>query len=90
MIPPTSFAELPREAEQVARAAASPAEESFSEGLLEYPQFTRPQTFENNSIPEVLTNGNHKEIAKWRRAEAEHLTRFRRPDLMTLFEKTKR
>ena len=68
-------------------AAASPAEESFSEGLLEYPQFTRPQTFENNSIPEVLTNGNHKEIAKWRRAEAERLTRLRRPDLWSLYEK---
>jgi tRNA (guanine37-N1)-methyltransferase len=70
-------------------AAASPAEESFSEGLLEYPQFTRPQGFENRPIPEVLTNGNHKEIAKWRRAEAERLTRLRRPDLWSLYEKNK-
>jgi len=70
-------------------AVASPAEESFSEGLLEYPQFTRPQAFEGHSIPEVLTNGNHKEISKWRRAEAERLTRLRRPDLWTLFEKGK-
>jgi tRNA (guanine37-N1)-methyltransferase len=68
-------------------AAASPAEESFSEGLLEYPQFTRPQAFENRPIPEVLTNGNHKEIAKWRRAEAERLTRLRRPDLWAHYEK---
>jgi tRNA (guanine37-N1)-methyltransferase len=70
-------------------AAASPAEESFSEGLLEYPQFTRPQTFENRPIPEVLTNGNHKEIAKWRGAEAERLTKARRPDLWSLYEKNR-
>jgi tRNA (guanine37-N1)-methyltransferase len=70
-------------------AASSPAEESFSEGLLEYPQFTRPQLFEGRSIPDVLNNGNHKEIAKWRRAEAERLTALRRPDLWTLFEKGK-
>jgi tRNA (guanine37-N1)-methyltransferase len=70
-------------------AAASPAEESFSDGLLEYPQFTRPQVFEGLSIPEVLTNGNHKEISKWRQAEAERLTRLRRPDLWSLFEKAK-
>jgi tRNA (guanine37-N1)-methyltransferase len=68
-------------------AAASPAEESFSEGLLEYPQFTRPQLFEERPIPEVLTNGNHKEIAKWRRAQAEALTALRRPDLWAHYEK---
>jgi len=73
----------------VVGAAASPAEESFSEGLLEYPQFTRPQGFEGRVIPEVLTNGNHKEIANWRRAEAERLTRLRRPELWTLYEKGK-
>lgn len=71
-------------------AAASPAEESFSEGLLEYPQFTRPQVFEDRPIPEVLNNGNHKEIAKWRRQQAESLTALRRPDLWALYEKTKR
>ncbi|MGN6516406.1 MAG: tRNA (guanosine(37)-N1)-methyltransferase TrmD [Rhizomicrobium sp.] len=70
-------------------AEASPEEESFSRGLLEYPQFTRPQSFEGQDIPEVLTNGNHKEIAKWRQEEAERLTRLRRPDLWTLFEKKK-
>jgi tRNA (guanine37-N1)-methyltransferase len=68
---------------------ASPNEESFAAGLLEYPQFTRPQSFEGRAIPEVLTQGNHKEIAKWRKAEAERLTRVRRPDLWTLYEKRK-
>ncbi|HSM96735.1 MAG TPA: tRNA (guanosine(37)-N1)-methyltransferase TrmD [Rhizomicrobium sp.] len=70
-------------------AEASPEDESFSHGLLEYPQYTRPQSFEGREIPEVLTNGNHKEIAKWRQGEAERLTRVRRPDLWTLFEKKK-
>jgi tRNA (guanine37-N1)-methyltransferase len=60
---------------------ASGAEESFSAGLLEYPQFTRPQTFEGRAIPDVLTSGDHAKIAAWRRAEAERLTRERRPDL---------
>jgi tRNA (guanine37-N1)-methyltransferase len=70
-------------------AEASTTEESFSHGLLEYPQFTRPQSFEGRDIPAVLTQGNHKEIAKWRRAEAEALTRARRPDLWSLYEKQK-
>jgi tRNA (guanine37-N1)-methyltransferase len=60
---------------------ASGADESFSEGLLEYPQYTRPQDFEGRRIPEVLTSGDHARIAAWRRAEAERLTRERRPDL---------
>ena len=55
--------------------------ESFRDNLLEYPHYTRPQIFEDHSIPEVLLSGNHDEIAKWRRAEAEELTRSRRPDL---------
>ena len=70
-------------------AEASPEDESFSQGLLEYPQFTRPQTFEGRDIPDVLTGGNHKEISKWRQAQAESLTKARRPDLWTLFEKKK-
>ena len=70
-------------------AEASPTEESFEAGLLEYPQFTRPQSFEGRDIPEVLTSGNHAEIAKWRRREAEALTKRRRPDLWTLYEKPK-
>ena len=60
---------------------ASGAEESFSEGLLEYPQFTRPQIFEGRTIPEILTSGDHARVAAWRRAESEALTRSRRPDL---------
>jgi tRNA (guanine37-N1)-methyltransferase len=67
----------------------SPTEESFANGLLEYPQYTRPQTFEDREIPEVLTNGNHKEIAKWRREQSEALTKARRPDLLAPFEKPK-
>ena len=60
---------------------ASSAEESFREGLLEYPHYTRPQVFEGRPIPEVLVSGDHARIAAWRRAEAERLTRERRPDL---------
>ncbi|HVP84862.1 MAG TPA: tRNA (guanosine(37)-N1)-methyltransferase TrmD [Rhizomicrobium sp.] len=70
-------------------AEASPAEESFENGLLEYPQYTRPQSFEGRDIPAVLTGGNHSEIAKWRRAQAEALTKARRPDLWAPYEKGK-
>ena len=66
---------------------ASTQEESFSSGLLEYPQFTRPQDFEGRAIPEVLNNGNHKEISRWRLAEAERLTQARRPDLWAAYQK---
>ena len=59
----------------------SGAEESFSEGLLEYPQYTRPQEFEGRPIPEILLSGDHARVAAWRRAEAEALTQARRPDL---------
>jgi tRNA (guanine37-N1)-methyltransferase len=69
---------------------ASPTEESFGHGLLEYPQYTRPQSFEGRDIPEVLLGGNHAEIARWRREAAEKLTKTRRPDLWTPYEKTKR
>ena len=61
--------------------AASTEEESFSDGLLEHPQYTRPTTWEGQDIPPVLQSGNHAEIAKWRRAQAEALTRTQRPDL---------
>lgn len=57
-------------------------EESFEGGLLEHPHYTRPQEFEGRPIPEVLTSGNHARIAAWRRAQAERLTRDRRPDLL--------
>jgi tRNA (guanine37-N1)-methyltransferase len=59
----------------------SGAEESFAESLLEYPQYTRPQLWEGRPIPDVLASGDHAKIAAWRRAEAERLTRARRPDL---------
>ena len=65
--------------------AASVAEESFAEGLLEYPHYTRPQLWEGRPIPEILTSGDHAKIAAWRRAEAERLTRERRPDLWEAF-----
>ena len=68
-------------------AEASPAEESFEQGLLEYPHYTRPQVFENLEIPEVLAAGNHAEIARWRQAQAEMATKLRRPDLWALYEK---
>ena len=57
-------------------------QESFENGLLEYPQYTRPAQFEGMSIPEVLASGNHARIAAWRREEAERLTAERRPDLL--------
>jgi tRNA (guanine37-N1)-methyltransferase len=56
-------------------------EESFSDGLLEYPQYTRPREWEGRSIPEVLLGGDHAKVAAWRRAERERLTAQRRPDL---------
>jgi tRNA (guanine37-N1)-methyltransferase len=63
---------------------ASGADESFSEGLLEYPQYTRPQEFEGLPIPDVLLSGDHARVAAWRRAEAEALTKARRPDLWAI------
>jgi tRNA (guanine37-N1)-methyltransferase len=59
----------------------SGADESFSDGLLEYPQYTRPQAFEGQSIPEILISGDHARVAAWRHGEAEALTKLRRPDL---------
>ncbi len=59
----------------------SPIEESFSSGLLEHPQYTRPTVWEGLSIPEVLLSGHHGRIAEWRRAQAERITKERRPDL---------
>ena len=62
--------------------ADSHADESFENGLLEYPQYTRPQVFEGREIPAVLTSGDHGRIEKWRRAQSLELTRARRPDLL--------
>ena len=66
---------------------ASTVEESFSDGLLEFPQFTKPAVWNDLPIPEVLLSGNHGEILKWRRAQAEAITRERRPDLWEKFRK---
>jgi tRNA (guanine37-N1)-methyltransferase len=65
----------------VVGTADSLAEESFEQGLLEYPHYTRPRDWEGLSIPEVLLSGDHKRIEAWRRTESERLTRDRRPDL---------
>ncbi len=62
-------------------APSSGAEESFEEGLLEYPHYTRPQEWEGRTIPEVLRSGDHAKIAAWRKSQAENDTRSRRPDL---------
>jgi tRNA (guanine37-N1)-methyltransferase len=61
--------------------AESASEESFSDGLLEHPQFTRPRDWEGRSIPDILLNGDHAKIEAWRKAEREKLTAARRPDL---------
>jgi tRNA (guanine37-N1)-methyltransferase len=65
----------------VAGNEASLSEESFADGLLEYPQYTRPQVWEGREVPAVLVSGDHAKVAAWRRTEAERITRERRPDL---------
>jgi tRNA (guanine37-N1)-methyltransferase len=67
----------------------SAQEESFSEGLLEYPHYTRPPDFRGLKVPDVLLSGNHAEIAKWRRKEQFRRTQTRRPDLWTKFSPSK-
>jgi len=64
---------------------SSGEDESFSANLIEYPQFTRPQMWEGLAIPEVLMSGDHGKVEAWRRAEAERLTRERRPDLWAAY-----
>lgn len=66
----------------VAGNQASLAEESFEAGLLEYPHYTRPRVWEGREVPAVLTSGDHGAVAAWRRAEAERITRERRPGLL--------
>jgi len=68
----------------------SGADESFSDGLLEYPQYTRPQQFEGRPIPEILLSGDHARVAAWRQAEAKALTQTRRPDLWAAKTRQKR
>lgn len=61
------------------------SEESFSNGLLEYPQYTKPQVWEGRAVPDVLVSGHHANIAKWRLSQSEELTKTRRPDLWTTY-----
>ena len=60
----------------------STEEESFSNGLLEYPQYTRPETYRGRTVPQVLLGGNHKDIAKWREEKSLEITMKNRPDLL--------
>jgi tRNA (guanine37-N1)-methyltransferase len=62
-------------------AAESAEDESFTSGLLEYPHYTRPAEWQGRAVPDVLLSGHHAAVAAWRRAEAEKITRERRPDL---------
>ena len=71
----------------VAGNEVSLTEESFASGLLEYPHYTRPREWEGRAIPEVLLSGDHEKIAKWRRDQAEAITKARRPDLWEKFGK---
>ncbi len=68
--------------------AQSGSEESFETGLLEYPHYTRPREFEGQSIPEILTSGDHAKVAEWRRAQSLALTAARRPDMLNRSQKT--
>jgi tRNA (guanine37-N1)-methyltransferase len=63
-------------------ASDSGSEESFENGLLEYPHYTRPRSWEGHDIPDILSSGDHKKIAKWRREQSEAITAARRPDLL--------
>ncbi len=67
--------------------AASPAEESFERGLLEYPHYTRPGEWRGHKVPEVLTSGHHEKVRRWRREQAERITEERRPDLWARYLK---
>ena len=65
----------------------SVTEESFENGLLEYPQYTKPQIWEKKSVPEVLLSGDHAKIKSWRLSQSEAITRDRRPDLWQKYKK---
>ena len=73
----------------VVGSARSLAEESFERGLLEYAQYTRPRVWQGREVPEVLTSGHHDNIDAWRRAQAEKVTRERRPDLWSRYVETR-
>ncbi|WEV40824.1 tRNA (guanosine(37)-N1)-methyltransferase TrmD [Lactobacillus sp. ESL0681] len=69
--------------------AASPVDESFAQGLLEYPQYTRPEEFNGMKVPSVLTSGNHQKIDRWRHKEALRATYLRRPDMLANYQLNK-
>lgn len=69
---------------------ASLEDESFETGLLEYPHYTRPDVWSGREVPEVLRSGHHAKVAAWRRAQAEEITRARRPDLWARYAETKK
>lgn len=73
---------ISRYIEGVLGSSESTSEESFSNGLLEYPQYTRPQNFRGMTVPDVLLSGNHQEVDKWRYNEQLRITKERRPDLL--------
>ena len=73
---------IARHVDGVLGSSDSVKDESFSQGLLEYPQYTRPAEFRGMSVPEVLLNGNHAEIDRWRREQAIKVTKERRPDIL--------
>jgi len=62
-------------------------DESFEKGLLEYPQYTKPQIWEEKNVPDVLLSGNHSKIKNWRLSQSEAITRLRRPDLWKKYKK---
>jgi tRNA (guanine37-N1)-methyltransferase len=70
-------------------SADSAVEESFSAGLLEYPQYTKPAEWRGRAVPPVLLSGHHGAVAAWRRAEAERVTKERRPDLWAIYQSTR-
>ena len=69
--------------------AQSIAEDSFAEGLLEYPHYTRPQLWDGRAVPDVLMSGHHEKVRAWRLAQAEDITRRRRPDLWARYVERK-
>ena len=73
---------ISRHIEGVLHSSDSTESESFEDGLLEYPQYTKPREFMGLSVPDVLLSGNHGEIEKWRKSQAEEITKNRRPDIM--------
>ncbi len=66
----------------------SPLDESFETGLLEYPHYTRPKVWEGRAVPDILLSGHHADIRRWRREQAESITRLRRPDLWSRYAPT--